>query len=302
MAETLATYQVPEHHVKMYTANVRNVLTKQGGILTPHVSRGSYTGEKVQLINFIGPISFIERDTVYGDTKLTQLEHTQRWISGREYDAAVLIDRLDTLKMIYDPTSPYVERMREAAARKADEIIMDRFFAVAKSGKDGNTDVAFPPRDIVPHAGTGLTLGKLRALRKLMKKRHLDLRGVKPLLAVTADEVDNLFDEAKATSQDYNSVKPLVDGEITSWMGFTFIPYEDYAGKGIPTFDDTGTVRRLPAWVPDGMHYGEWDGLTVIISNRPDKNNIKQAHATFTAGATRVEEGKVFQVQTKQAA
>jgi len=54
----------------------------------------------------------------YADTKLTELEHTQRWISGIEYDAAILVDRLDTLKMIYDPTSPYVEQMRKGAARK----------------------------------------------------------------------------------------------------------------------------------------------------------------------------------------
>lgn len=301
MSETIATYSVPEHHVKMYTANVRATLAKAGGILTPHVTRGSYKGEKVQLIDFIGQIEFIERDTVYGDTKLTELEHTSRWIAGKEYDAAVLIDRLDTLKMIYDPTSPYVDRMREAASRKYDEIIMDKFFATARSGKEGTVDVAFPNRDIVAHGGTGLTVQKLRSMRKLIKKRHVDLRGVRPLIAVTADEADNLLAETIVNSADYNSVKPLVDGEVSGFMGFTFVPYEDYNGKGIPSFDDSGPVRQLPVWVPGGMHFGEWEGLSVIISNRPDKNNIKQAHATFTAGATRVEEGRVFQLQTKQA-
>lgn len=300
MTETVAQYSVPEAHVKMYSTNVRAALNKQGGILMPHVTQGSYSGEKVQVISFLGPVEFIERNTVYGDTKLTEVEHTQRWITGREFDCAILIDRLDTLKMIYDPTSPYVERMREAAARKMDDILMDRFFATAKTGKDGNTDTIFPTADAVAHGATGLTVAKLRSLRKLMKKRHLDLRGRKPLIAYTADEADQLLSETAVNSFDYNSVKPLVDGEVTSFMGFQFIPYETYLGKGIPTHvDGADTIRDLPAWVPEGMHYGTWDALTTIISPRPDKNNIKQIHSTFTGGATRTEEGRVFQVQVK---
>lgn len=298
MAETIATYDVPEHHVKMYTANVRATLAKQGGLLTAIVSRGSYVGEKVQLINFIGTVEFIERDTPYGDTKLTELEHTQRWIVGREYDCAILIDRLDTLKMIYDPTNPYVERMREAAARKMDAIIMAKFFATAKSGKDGSTDVSFPSADTVVHGGTGLTVAKLRSMRKLVKKRHVNLRGVKPMIAVTAEQTDDLLGETQVGSSDYNAIKPLVDGEVSMFMGFVFVPYEDFGDDGIPThMDSADLIRELPVWVPDGMHYGSWQDMVITINNRPDKNNIKQIHATFTGGATRVEEGKVFKLE-----
>jgi len=298
--ESLAAYSVPEHHVKMYTSNVRAAINKRGGDLVARVSMGSYSGEKVQLVNFLGPVEFIERSTPYGDTKITEVEHTQRWISALEYDCAILVDRLDTLKMIYDPTSPYVERMREAAARRMDRIVMDKFFAIAKSGKDGTVDVSFPAADTVVHGGTGLVLTKLRSLRKLIKKRHVDLRAVRPFIAVTAEQVDNLLGETTTTSIDFNAIKPLVDGEVTTFMGFTFVPFEDYQGYGIPTHADTGTIRDCPVWVPDGMHFGSWDALTVIISNRPDKNNIKQIHATFTAGSTRVEEGKVFKVECKE--
>lgn len=304
MAETLATYSVPEHHVKMYTANVQAALNKKGGTLTSLVSNGSYSGEKAQIINFLGKVEFIERDTVYADTKLTELEHTQVWIVGKEYDCAVLVDRLDVLKMIYDPTSPYVERFREAAARKMDENIMSKFYADRKVGKDGTSASAFGSNNTVLHGNTGMTVAKLRSLRKLMKKRHLDLRTVKPNIAVTAEEVDDLLGEVAVGSSDYNAVKPLVDGEVSSFMGYNFIPYEDDGsaldGKGIPTRSDSGTVRQCPVWVPDGMHSGTWEGLVITINNRPDKNNIKQIHGTFTHGATRTEEGKVFCVEAKE--
>ena len=78
MAETVASYSVPEHHVKMYTANVQSALMKQGGLLQGYVTVGHYRGEKVQVVNFLGPIEFIERNVPYADTKLTELEHTQR--------------------------------------------------------------------------------------------------------------------------------------------------------------------------------------------------------------------------------
>lgn len=304
MAETLATYQVPEHYVKMYTANVQAAIVKSGGLLTGLVSSSGYSGEKVQVVNFIGPVQFNERTTKYGDTVVSELEHTQRWISGTEYDCAIFVDRLDTLKMIYEPTSPYVARMQEAYNRKLDEIIMSSFFKTAKVGKDGATDKAFPSANIIAHGGTSLTVAKLRSLRKLIRKKHIDLRSVTPYIAVTADEADSLLGETQVNSSDYNAVKPLVSGEVSNFMGFNFVPYEDNDdlggdGKSIPRSASDNTVRQLPVWMPDGMHTGTWDGLTILISPRPDKNNIKQIHATFTAGATRLEEKKVFQVEVK---
>jgi hypothetical protein len=91
-----------------------------------------------------------------------------------------------------------------------------------------------------------------------------------------------------------------VDGEVSGFMGFDFIPYEDYNGLGIPIASTGPTIRNLPVWTPDAMHFGMWDDLTIIISPRPDKNNIKQVHATFTAGATRIEEGRVLQLQVQE--
>lgn len=291
MPETIATYSVPEHYVKVYTANVRAALHRDGGLLKPYVSQGSYYGEKVQVVNFLGPVEFIERSTPYGDTKLTEVEHTQRWIAGIEYDCAILVDRLDTLKMLYDPANPYVERMREAAARRNDEIIMDKFFATAMTGKDGTVNSAYKTGNTVLATATGFTVAKLRSLRKLIKKRHVDLRSVKPYVAVNGEAIDDLLGETQVTSSDYAAVKALVDGEVSAFMGFTFLPYEDWNAKGIPA---VSTTRTSPCWVPDGMHYGSWQDLTVRVDNRPDKNNIKQLHATFTAGATRIDEDKVF--------
>lgn len=305
MAETLASYTPPEHHIKMYTANVQQALTKQGGLLRATLTQGSYMGEKAQVVNFVGSIEFTERTTYFADTKYQDIEHTQKWVTGTEYDAAIPVDRLDTLKMIYDPTSPYVEAMRAGASRKEDEIIMSRFYADVKTGKDGTTLSAFPAANVVPHGGLGMTVAKLRSLRKLMKKRHNDLRSIRPYIAITADEADDLLGEVAVGSSDYNAVKPLVDGEVNSFMGFTFVPFEDNGdvdltnGKGIP-FDKVAVVRKCPVWVPVGMHYGTWSGIEIKIAELPQKSHTKHIFGTFTAGATRLEEGRVFQCEVKR--
>lgn len=296
MADTVNNYPVTEAYMLMFTANVQAALTRKGGLLTPYVSSSSYSGEKAQVVNFIGPISFKKRTSVYADTVATEPEHTQRWIMADDYDVAILVDRVDKLRTIYDPTNPYVERIREALARLQDDIIAQAFFADARNGRNGASTVTFAAAatDTIAAGGVGLTFAKLRALRKAMKRRYLDLRSEKPLIAVTAEQTDNLLGETVVGSHDYNMVKPLVDGEVSSFMGFTFIPAE--GALSVENGLLTGGNRLCPAWVPSGMHAGSWQGFMLTIGPRADKNNIPQIHGCFTGGATRVEEGRVFQV------
>lgn len=316
--DTIADYSVPEQHVIQFTSNVQALLARQGGVLRSCVSLGTYNGDKAQVVNFLGPIYFNERDTAYQDTKVTEPSHTQRWINGRDYDCALLIDRLDTLRMIYDPTNPYVERMREAAARLEDDIICDAFYATAASGRQGIEQKPFPQSDVIPFDGClsasgtenivgaqqGMSVAKLRRARRALKERYVDLRGELPMLAVSAQQIDDLLGEVAVGSRDYNSVQPLVDGEVSKFMGFMFMPIQDAIPTRTATTQITqgvtnpnGVVRQCPVWVKSGMHLGNWQSLTITINNRPDKNNIKQIHGCMTLGATRVEEGKVLALE-----
>lgn len=287
MAETANAYTVPQWHINQFTANVALALVRKGGILRPYVTQGAYRGDKIQVVRFLGPVEFVERDTPYADTIVTEPEHTQRWVNGRDFDLAILVDRIDTLREINDPTNMYVEAMRAAAGRKEDTVIMDRVFATALSGKNGESTVAFPAQDQIVNGGTGLTVAKLRAARKLLKKRFVDLQAEKPYIAVTAQQTDDLLGEVAVGSSDYNAVKPLVDGEVSAFMGFMFVPIE-----GVLPY--AANVRSCPVWVPSGLHFGSWQNLAITIGPRADKNNIPQIHGCMTMGATRLQEGKVL--------
>lgn len=296
MAETVQTYTVPAHHVVQFTSNVQMELQKLPVGIRSLATQGNYAGAtKAQVVNFIGTIEFVERTTKYADTVLTDTTHKQRWIVGKDYDVGMLVDRLDTLRMIYDPTNPYVKAFSLAYARKQDQIMMDAFFATAKAGEQGVDAVAFPAQDQIVHASTGLTTTKLRSARKLLKKRFVDLRMNRPYIACEAEGIDDLLGETVVGSSDYNAVKPLVDGEVSRYLGFDF-----FAAEGYFTETDLGggNIRiDAPVWVTDGMHFGDWQGIVITIGPRPDKNNIKQIHGSFSAGATRVQEGMVIQLQ-----
>jgi hypothetical protein len=143
MADTVNNYPVTEAYMLMFTANVQAALARKGGLLTPYVSSSSYSGEKAQVVNFIGPVSFKKRTSVYADTVATEPEHTQRWIMADDYDIAILVDRVDKLRTIYDPTNPYVERMREALARLQDDI--DRPGVLRRRAQDRQATAQAPP-------------------------------------------------------------------------------------------------------------------------------------------------------------
>lgn len=310
MVETVNNFPIEQHRVDQFTANVQAALFKQGGLVYGSFSQGSYHGEKGQVVNFLGPVEFVERDTVYQDSKFSETEHTQRWITGRDFDINMLIDRIDQLRMIYDPASPYVNLIRDAANRKMDQIAVQAFFDVARTGKSGATFTAFPAQDIIAEAGTArMSVAKLRSARKLLRKRHVDMRAERPMILVTSEQIDDLLAEVTVGSHDYNVVKPLVDGDVSSFMGFTFIPFEDAVQGNYNTAGNADTnglpvrkaasnyIRQCPVYVQSGMHFGLWQGFQLQIAPNPTKNFIPQIHADFTCGATRQQEGKVLKLE-----
>lgn len=293
MADTVNNNPITESYILRYTANVQAALARQPGLLYPTISKATYSGERSQVVNFLGPLFFTKRTAAFPDTVWREVEHTSRWIAADDYDCAVPVDRIDTLRTIYDPTNPYVDRMREALGRLQDDVIMAAFFADARTGKTGASTASFATvaSDTIVSAGVGLTFAKLRSLRKVIKRRFIDLRMQKPMIAVTAQQTDDLLGETTVASHDYNMVKPLVDGEVSTFMGFVFIPAEGV----IPA--PVANVRDLPVWIESGMHFGDWQALQITIGPRADKNNIMQVHASASFGATRLEEGRVFKCQ-----
>lgn len=282
-------FEIPDHFSESFTTNVELLLQRQGGALVPYVSMGSYTGKSAQVVKQFGTVEFQTKTTRSGDTTWSDIEHKQRWVFPTDYNLALPIDNEDELRMLNSPLSPYTEAMRKAAARKMDDIIIDAFDGTSKTGTNGGTSTTFDSGMEVAVGATGLTVAKLRAARKLLLENHVDLKSEMPLIAVTAQQMDDLLGETEVTSADFSAVKALVSGEVDTFMGFKFIHTE-----GLDV--DGSSYRKCPFWVPSGMHMGMWNGLETKIDERADKEYTVQVFMRMTVGACRTQEGKVGRI------
>ena len=298
------SYQVPTHFVQGYSNNVEMLLQQRGGKLLSTVSQGSYTGKGAKAVEQIGPVKPVKNLSRHADTPLISTPADARWVFPNDYEWADLIDEQDRLRMLIDPQSGYVQNAVNAMRRAQDDEILQAMFASSATGENGTTSTAFPGGQIVGvnvgGANSNLNVAKLRAAKKLLMSAGVDLEYEKLFVAITAADHDGLLNEIQVTSLDYNNRPTLVEGKVTSFMGFNFIPIEfsDTTAYDASATLVSGGNRLVPVWTTGAVHLGIWNDITTRVSVRDDKRYSTQVYAKTTVGATRLQEKKVVQITT----
>ena len=289
------SFNVTTHFVQQYTTNVQLLLQQKGSKLRDAVTVGSYTGKAAKAVEQVGPVTAQKRTIRHGDTPLISTPADARWVFPNDYEWADLIDDQDKLRMLIDPQSSYALNGAYALGRAMDDEIITAFFGTAKTGENGSTNTTFPAGQQVLAAvgstgATGLNIAKLREAKKILMANEVDIDNDPLFCVITAQQHDDLLNEAQAISLDYNTRPVLVDGKITAFMGFNFIHTER-----LPV--DGSSYRRVAAFAKSGMHLGMWNDISTMISQRDDKGYATQVYVKGTFGATRTEEKKVVEIQ-----
>jgi hypothetical protein len=289
------SFNVTTHFVQQYTTNVQLLLQQKGSKLRDAVTVGSYTGKAAKAVEQVGPVTAQKRTIRHGDTPLISTPADARWVFPNDYEWADLIDDQDKLRMLIDPQSSYALNGAYALGRAMDDEIISAFFGTAKTGENGSTNTTFPGGQQVLAAvgstgATGLNIAKLREAKKILMANEVDIDNDPLFCVITAQQHDDLLNEAQAISLDYNTRPVLVDGKITAFMGFNFIHTER-----LPV--DGSSYRRVAAFAKSGMHLGMWNDISTMISERDDKGYATQVYVKGTFGATRTEEKKVVEIQ-----
>ena len=280
---------------QQYTDNVRFLLQQNGSKLRKAVMEGSYTGKAAKAVEQIGAVEAEDRTTRHDDTPLISTPHDARWVYPIDSRWADLIDDEDKLRQLAKMDSPYAENGARAYGRKIDQRIIEAFFGDSRTGENGTTVTVFPTdnsQTVLANVGagsdTGLNIAKLRAAKKVLMANEVDIDSDPLYVAITAEQHDDLLNETQAISLDFNTKPVLVDGKISSFMGFEFIHSEKL---GL-----SGSNRQCPCWAKSGMPLGVWNDVTTRITERSDKNHATQVFVTGTFGATRTEEKKVVEI------
>lgn len=294
--------QIDTALVQTYKRNIELKFQQRVSRLRPYVRVESQNAE-FDFYDRIGPTDAIEVLTRHGDTPLVSTPHDRRRVGMRDFDWGDLIDRKDKLRMLADPTSPYVMNGVSALSRKMDDVMIEAGFGTAYSGKTGSTAVVFSAASEVAvnyvetgtAANSNLTVGKLRRIRYLMEKAEaLDedamLGGAFDLcIAVDPSQKQALLRDPQVTSTDYNNVRALVDGKVDTYMGFKFIML-----NRLPV---ASNIRSCMAWERNGLLLAVADDIMVDVGPRRDKRMSTQIYIKGSFSATRMWEEKIVRVK-----
>lgn len=295
MAATTGEGAITTAFVQDYKSTVELLLQQKGSRLRGSVTSDSYVGKAGTAVEQFGPAEATKKTSRNMDTPNLDVPQDKRWVYPVDYIWAKLCDSTDKLRMIVDPTNPFAVNGANAMLRAYDDEIIGSFFASANVGENGTSSETFDTTNYQVGVNTGgtassINVAKLQeALRMLMTAFKGEVDEM-IFCAIGPFEHDALLKEIQVTSKDFNGGQPvLVDGRIRRFMGMEFIITD--------RLDISSGNRRIPVWVPSGMHLGIWQDLVADIGKRRDKSGAWQVQLDATIGATRLQQGKVIEIQ-----
>lgn len=283
--------------VEQYKANVAMLAQQKGSRLRRAVMEESVTGKNA-FFEQIGATAMVARTTRHADSPMVNTPHARRRVSLTDYDWGDMVDDLDKVRMLIDPTSPYAQNAANAANRTIDDVIIAAADGTAYTGVDGSTQTSYDAnmtvdvqvRDVgVSAADLGMNVAKVIEAGRLLAANEVDEDEPK-YIVWNARQRASMLNSTKATSSDYNSVKALVTGELNSFMGFEFIRSERIGTDG--NSDD-----KVLYFAKSGIKLGVGMSPKTRIAERPDKGFNTYVYTCMSIGATRMEETKVGYIE-----
>ena len=293
---------IPTHYVQQYSTNISLLLQQKGSKLRNAVTLGSHTGKAASPVDQFGKVEMQSVTGRFNPMGRQDAPTDRRWVYPSDFDLPQLIDEFDKLRLITDPSSAYVQNAVMAAGRQFDRLICASFTGTAKTGEAGGTSTGFTPGNEVDVAEGGanskLNVAKIKAVKQLMMANHIDFDTEEAFIGITAADHAALLNEIQVISSDFNGGAPVLrEGKIDSFLGFKFIHCELIETALAGTNEVT-----LPVWVKSGMYLGLWNDIQNSISRRNDlQGEPWQLYTTMTAGATRLEENKVYAIESYRA-
>ena len=286
--------QITTAFVQQYSANVQMLAHQKGSKLRQYVRVEPVQGKNA-FFDQIGATAARRRTSRHSDTPRMDTPHGRRRVAMEDFDWADLIDNEDKVRTLIDPASNYAMAAAMAMGRAMDEVIVDAMRGTAFSGETGTTSVVLPSGSKVAQGGTGLTLAKLLSAKAVMDGADIDSEG--RVIAVTNKQLQDLLNVTEIKSADYNSIKALVNGDLNTFLGFTFVRVDGLRIDGTKILPFvTGADRAVMAWQRDNVILGVGNDVGGKITERADKNYATQVFYSGSFGAVRMQEAACIEV------
>lgn len=238
-----------------------------------------------------------ELSTRYADTPTQLPDFRRRMVTPRYFVSSTLEDPKDALQMAIDPKSTMMQAKMAAFNRTTDDIIISASGGTAYTGQTGTTAVTFPTANKIVFnqfaTGNGLTKAKVLAAKRILDSGEVEVND--RFLSYTAAQLEDLLNTTEVTSSDYNVVKALVQGELKTWCGFSFLHSERL-------LTDASSNRLIYAWQRAALQLAIQKDIEGRVDERADKNYAWQVYMRMCMGSTRLEEARIVQIACTEAA
>lgn len=287
------SFQITENFVQQFSSNFHILGQQKASRLLAFVQNEGHITGTAKTVERLGKAEANPIQSRNSDTQYVQVPHSRRWLDLQDWDWAELVDELDKVKMLADPTSPYVKLAVASLNRKKDDVILQAALGTARTANAGN--IPLPVTQKIADGGTGLTLVKLMAAKEMLDiaevDDELDMDGQgspQRVMVVSARQLTNLLGTTEIKSVDYNNVKALVNGQVDTFLGFKFIRTE--------RLPKVANVRQCVAWTRGCIAFGSGMDTRTSIDIMPSKRYATQVYARESVGAVRVEDEGVVEI------
>ena len=303
---------------KQYSDNIISLVQQRGSRLRNAVNvETGKRGEEVYMER-IGSVTAQKVTSRHADSPQIATPHSRRRVTPVSYDWGDMIDDVDRVRMLVDPTSVYAQNAASAMGRAIDNEILDAMSGTAATGVAGagsaslSNTVAIGSATYGNSSGDcGLTVSKLVEARQKINAGEGDDRDLEGnpniFVAVNSLQLAHLLSDISfghkhggtitvtsggAGAQmgaDMSQVRSLAMGEITDFMGMRFIRTELLN-------TDSSDDQLVMMWHRDGMGLCIWDDIRARITERADKRFSTYVYFSMTVGSVRLQEEKVCSI------
>ena len=212
------------------------------------------------------------------DVTPLNVTYSQATVTLTDYIAAEYSDIFNQAKVNFDERQELVQVVAKAIGRRSDQMIIDALAASSTSLTVATS---------IGGAGTNMNMAKLREAARLMNTSNVPAED--RYMLIHASQLSSLLSETAVTSSDFNSVKALVQGDITSFMGFNFITIGDRSEGGL-TGGGSGSTRKVYAYHKMAVGMAESMAIRSEINYIPEKTSWLVS-SMFSAGAVAIDAG-----------
>lgn len=284
--------QITTAFINQFSDNVQMLSQQLQSKLSDKVRTATVNGEKA-FFDQVGSSAAVARTSRHSDTPIVDTPHSRRMCVMTDYEWSDLVDKSDEVRLLIDPTSVYAKTAAAAMNRAIDSAIISAATGSSFTGKTGSTSTALPSGQLIAHGSAKLTLAKLREAREILDINDVD-ESINRYFAISPQGMTDLLEDTSITSADFNTVRALVQGQVSEFMGFRFVKSTRLA--------KAGNIRTGFAWAEDGILLAVGQSPMARVDERSDKSYSTQVYYCMTVGATRMEESKVVSVAYDESA